>query len=94
MHAALCWLGYNHIHTLQANKLSIEAPWFHFQEGRGRGFTWRPSRLSSPSIAASADGEDGLLLLNAAQDLMHSGGNVFHRAQLGIILHLTSKRKR
>jgi hypothetical protein len=25
---------------------------------------------------------------------MHSGGNVFHRAQLGIILHLTSKRKR
>ena len=34
-----------------------------------------------------------LLLLDAAENLMHSGGDVLDRPHLGVILHLPSKRE-
>jgi hypothetical protein len=34
-----------------------------------------------------------LLLLYAAENLMHSGGYIFNRAHLGVILYLPSKRE-
>ena len=41
----------------------------------------------------SHDGGLLLLLLYAAENLMHSGGYIFNRAHLGVILYLPSKRE-